>query len=105
MTSAGWRRTEYPPNIRPKSRAALSHSSHRGPQWRRPSSCRYVAKHDTKPVALVAKEGGPYFAGTFEEVVAQTYPLSRFIYLYLIKWPNKPLDPLGKEFDMAERGS
>lgn len=52
-------------------------------------------------MALVAKEGGPYFAGTFEEVVAQTYPLSRFIYLYLIKWPNKPLDPLGKEFDMA----
>lgn len=58
----------------------------------------YLAKPGTTKVALAEKEGKPYFAGTFDEAVSRAYPLSRFIYLYLNKWPNKPLDPLGKEF-------
>ena len=34
-------------------------------------------KPGTKPVAIAEKEGGPYFTGTFEEVSAGRYPLTR----------------------------
>ena len=51
-----------------------------------------------KQVALAEKDNGPYFKGTFDEVVSQKYPLSRFIYIYMNRPPDKPLDPLVKEF-------
>jgi phosphate transport system substrate-binding protein len=53
---------------------------------------------DVKAVALAEKEGGPYYTGTFEEVVSQKYPLSRFVYIYVNKAPGKPLDPTVREF-------
>ena len=53
---------------------------------------------DVKAVALAEKEGGPYYTGTFEEVVSQKYPLSRFVYIYVNKAPSKPLDPTVREF-------
>jgi phosphate transport system substrate-binding protein len=49
-------------------------------------------------VALAAKPEGPYFRGTYDEVVSGTYPLSRFLYIYVNKTPGKPLDPLVHEF-------
>jgi phosphate transport system substrate-binding protein len=51
-----------------------------------------------KPVALAENSSGPYYKGTFEEVLEQKYPLSRVIYIYINKAPGKPLDPKVREF-------
>jgi phosphate transport system substrate-binding protein len=51
-----------------------------------------------KAVAVAENDGGPYYKGTFDEVVTHTYPLSRYIYLYINKGPNKPIDPKIREF-------
>jgi phosphate transport system substrate-binding protein len=53
---------------------------------------------DVKSLALAAKEGGPYFADDPENVYAGTYPLARFLYVYVNRAPGKPLDPLVREF-------
>ena len=50
-----------------------------------------------KAVRLAKKEGE--FVGTDpESVLAGKYPLSRFLYVYVNKAPNQPLDPLVREF-------
>jgi phosphate transport system substrate-binding protein len=51
-----------------------------------------------KAVALAEKSSGPYYKGTFEEVLEQKYPLSRVIYIYVNKAPGKPLDAKVREF-------
>jgi len=51
-----------------------------------------------KTVALAARDGGPYYQGTFQEVLEQQYPLSRVIYIYINKAPGKPIDPNVREF-------
>jgi phosphate transport system substrate-binding protein len=51
-----------------------------------------------KTVALAEKEGGTYSAGSYEDVVSGSYPLARFLYVYVNKAPGKPLDPLVREF-------
>jgi phosphate transport system substrate-binding protein len=51
-----------------------------------------------RAVPLADKEAGPYFEGTYEQVTAGKYPLSRYLYIYVNKAPNKPLDPLPLEF-------
>ncbi|HET7746974.1 MAG TPA: substrate-binding domain-containing protein, partial [Vicinamibacteria bacterium] len=51
-----------------------------------------------KVVPLSASEGGPVSSGSYEDVVARRYPLSRFLYLYVNRGPGKPLDPLVREF-------
>jgi len=51
-----------------------------------------------KPVKLSAKPGGPAFSTDPENVYAGKYPLARFLYVYVNKAPNKPLDPLVREF-------
>jgi phosphate transport system substrate-binding protein len=51
-----------------------------------------------KVVPLAEKEGGTYSSGSYEEVVDGTYPLARYLYLYVNKAPGKPLDPLAREF-------
>lgn len=53
---------------------------------------------DVKAVALAKSSAGPYYAGTFDEVVSQEYPLSRFIYIYVNRAPDKPYKPLVGEF-------
>jgi phosphate transport system substrate-binding protein len=53
---------------------------------------------DVKAVALAESDSGPHYTGTFQEVVSQKYPLSRFIYIYVNKTPGKPLDPVIREF-------
>jgi phosphate transport system substrate-binding protein len=53
---------------------------------------------DVKAVALSIGGKGPYYNGTFEEVVAQEYPLSRVIYIYINRAPGKPMDPKVREF-------
>lgn len=51
-----------------------------------------------RAVPLAAKEGGEFYAAKLENVVNGKYPLARFLYLYINKAPNKPLDPLVREF-------
>jgi phosphate transport system substrate-binding protein len=51
-----------------------------------------------KAVALSEKDGGPFYKGTFEEVLEQKYPLSRVIYIYVNKAPGKRLEPKVREF-------
>ncbi len=51
-----------------------------------------------KALKIAAKEGGPYFGTSYEEVASGKYPLARFLYVYINKAPGKDLDPLVREF-------
>lgn len=51
-----------------------------------------------KTLALARKEGDPYFGTSDEEVASGDYPLARYLYVYVNKKPNEPLDPLVGEF-------
>ncbi len=55
-------------------------------------------KPGVKTLAIARDAKGPYYKGTLEEVAAQKYPLSRYIYIYVNKRPGKPLDPKLVEF-------
>jgi len=51
-----------------------------------------------KAVALTKKAGKPFIAATPENAVNKTYPLARYLYIYVNKHPNKPVGPLEHEF-------
>jgi phosphate transport system substrate-binding protein len=51
-----------------------------------------------KTLSLATKSGGPYYGTDAETVLSGKYPLSRYLLLYVNKVPNKPLDPLVREF-------
>jgi phosphate transport system substrate-binding protein len=51
-----------------------------------------------KTLALAKKAGETYYGTDAETVLSGKYPLSRYLYLYVNKTPNKPLDPLVREF-------
>jgi phosphate transport system substrate-binding protein len=51
-----------------------------------------------RTVALAAKEGARCYDADSDNAYAGTYPLSRFLYVYVNKGPGKPLDPLTREF-------
>lgn len=51
-----------------------------------------------RAVPLTKEVGGKYIAATSENALTGKYPLSRFLYVYVNKHPNKPLAPLEKEF-------
>ncbi len=51
-----------------------------------------------KAVPLSKDSGGDFVEATPENAVAGKYPLSRFLYVYVNKQPNKPLAPLEQEF-------
>jgi phosphate transport system substrate-binding protein len=51
-----------------------------------------------KAVPLAAKEGQPFVEANAENAIAGTFPLSRYLYIYVNKAPNKPLPPLEAEF-------
>ena len=51
-----------------------------------------------RPLKLAAKKGAPYFSTDPADVYSGKYPLSRFLYIYVNKAPNKPLSPLVREF-------
>ena len=51
-----------------------------------------------KAIPLAKKPGKPFVAATPENAVSKKYPLSRFLYVYVNKHPNKPLAPLEREF-------
>jgi phosphate transport system substrate-binding protein len=51
-----------------------------------------------KALPLAKKPGQNFVEATPDNAVAGTYPLSRFLYVYVNKHPNKPLAPLEREF-------
>jgi len=51
-----------------------------------------------RAVPLTKKVGGDFIEATPDNAVSGKYPLSRFLYVYVNKHPNKELAPLEKEF-------
>ncbi|MBI3814467.1 MAG: phosphate ABC transporter substrate-binding protein, partial [Nitrospinae bacterium] len=47
---------------------------------------------------LSLKDGESFKEPNMDNVINGSYPLARFLYLYINKSPNKPLDPLVREF-------
>lgn len=53
---------------------------------------------NTKAVALSAEPGGPCVAPTTQTVYDHSYPLSRYVYIFVNKAPGQPVAPKVKEF-------
>jgi phosphate transport system substrate-binding protein len=51
-----------------------------------------------RTVALAKKEGGEFIEDNEQNALNGSYPLSRFLFVYVNKAPNKPLAPLEAEF-------
>jgi phosphate transport system substrate-binding protein len=51
-----------------------------------------------RAVPLSWAEGGTCIEATAENAYAGSYPLARFLYVYINRAPGKPLDPLTREF-------
>ncbi len=85
---------------RSRSSPARRRSSRASP---RTATASATAASATRPRASSrwcspTKDGEPYHGVDAEKVLAGKYPLSRFLYVYVNKTPNKPLDPLVREF-------
>jgi phosphate transport system substrate-binding protein len=51
-----------------------------------------------KALDLAPKENAPFGRADAADVYGGKYPLSRFLFIYVNRAPNKPLDPLTQEF-------
>ncbi|MEW6595427.1 MAG: phosphate ABC transporter substrate-binding protein [Thermodesulfobacteriota bacterium] len=51
-----------------------------------------------KAIDLSDKKGGTSYEASYDNVLSGKYPLSRMLYVYVAKEPNKPLPPLTLEF-------
>ena len=51
-----------------------------------------------RAVPLAEVEGLPFRDATYENVLDGTYPLGRFLFLYINRRPGMPLDPMIREF-------
>jgi len=51
-----------------------------------------------RPVPLAEKEADKCYEADQDNAYAGSYPLSRFLYVYVNRAPSKPLDPLTREF-------
>jgi phosphate transport system substrate-binding protein len=51
-----------------------------------------------KVLDLTETTGDSCFAAVYENVVNRKYPFTRYLYIYTVKLPNKPIDPLIREF-------
>jgi phosphate transport system substrate-binding protein len=54
------------------------------------------AKVRVIPVAPAA--GAPAIAATNENLIREAYPLSRFLNVYIVRFPDKPIEPTLKQF-------
>jgi len=61
------------------------------------SGCGY-ATSGVRALPLATDEKSQPVKGTYENVLEGTYPLARYLNLYIVKAPGKPLDPLRREF-------
>lgn len=53
---------------------------------------------DTKPLAIAEKDGGPYVELSMDNVQQRKYPLFSQLYFYMTDTPDKPLNPVVKEY-------
>ncbi len=51
-----------------------------------------------RAIPLTKKPGQPFIEASKENAANGTYPLSRYLYIYVNKAPNKPLTPIDREF-------
>jgi phosphate transport system substrate-binding protein len=51
-----------------------------------------------KMVPLAKKAGQPFVEATPENAINGSYPLTRYLFVYVNKKPNEPLPPLENEF-------
>ncbi|MGH8192780.1 MAG: PstS family phosphate ABC transporter substrate-binding protein [Woeseiaceae bacterium] len=51
-----------------------------------------------RALPLAEEEGGEFIDATPGNAISGTYPLGRFLYVYVNKRPNEPLEPLVREF-------
>jgi phosphate transport system substrate-binding protein len=56
------------------------------------------ATSGVRVVPIAKSDRDKAFSPTYENVEEGKYPISRFLFLYILKDPKKPLDPLVKEF-------
>ncbi len=61
------------------------------------SNLRYMTPQ-VKPLALASQEGGPYYEASKQNLIEQTYPLTRIIPAFFNRPPGQPVDPKVKEF-------
>jgi len=61
-----------------------------------PNGIGYAGFHNrqpgTHPILVANTAAGPFYEGTFDEVRSAVYPLTRFVYIYIDRPPDKPLD-------------
>jgi phosphate transport system substrate-binding protein len=53
---------------------------------------------DVKAVKVAAEQGGKCAEPNAEDAASGDYPIARFLYIYVNKNPNQPLDPVRAEF-------
>ena len=67
-----------------------------------PGGLTYALLANVRPnvrvLPIAAKEGEPYIAPTIDSVYHHTYPLSRYVYIFINRPPGKPIEPKIKEF-------
>lgn len=51
-----------------------------------------------RAIPIAHEEGGEYVAPIAENAASGDYPLARYLYVYINKHPNRPLDPMTREF-------
>src|SRR5690554_3514704 len=51
-----------------------------------------------RALPLAVKDGGEYFEPSAENAATGEYPLARYLYIYINKHPNRPLEPMVREF-------
>ena len=56
------------------------------------------ATSSVRALPLTAKAGGKFVEPTYENCLSGSYPLARFLYIYINKKPGAPLDALTTEF-------
>lgn len=53
---------------------------------------------DVRVVPLARNEGDPFIMPTIETIYKHTYPLSRYVYIYINRPPGTKLEPKTKSF-------
>ncbi len=51
-----------------------------------------------RAIPVAREEGGEYVEASIENSLDGSYPLARYLYIYVNKHPNKPMAPLEAEF-------
>jgi phosphate transport system substrate-binding protein len=51
-----------------------------------------------RPVPIAENDGDLAYEATSANVISEKYPISRYLNVYILKHPDKPLDPLLREF-------